>query len=142
MQEAADYDPFLLFGANLKRDLAGEQPYRRALRESGLSCFTVWAPGRREAGDLHLGQVFRISGRPGTDWDLLVVASLRFLPSQSEGTQGQPKLGTPARSTTRAVAGNGVAESGFLRQLGTPGSMLSLRVPGHAEHPRTVHLHR
>ncbi|KAM7320996.1 hypothetical protein ACRRTK_020249 [Alexandromys fortis] len=32
VQEAADYDPFLLFGANLKRDLAGEQPYRRALR--------------------------------------------------------------------------------------------------------------
>lgn len=53
VQEAADYDPFLLFSAKLKRDLSeeqGEQPYRRALRESGLSCSTVWAP--REAGGL------------------------------------------------------------------------------------------
>ncbi|XP_015859685.2 corticotropin-releasing factor-binding protein [Peromyscus maniculatus bairdii] len=35
VQEAADYDPFLLFSAKLKRDLSGEQgeqPYRRALR--------------------------------------------------------------------------------------------------------------
>ncbi|XP_069887070.1 corticotropin-releasing factor-binding protein [Dipodomys merriami] len=32
MQEAVGYDPLLLFNANLKRDLAGEQPYRRALR--------------------------------------------------------------------------------------------------------------
>ncbi|PNI10706.1 CRHBP isoform 4 [Pan troglodytes] len=32
LREAADYDPFLLFSANLKRELAGEQPYRRALR--------------------------------------------------------------------------------------------------------------
>ncbi|KAL6062288.1 hypothetical protein STEG23_002010 [Scotinomys teguina] len=32
VQEAADYDPFSLFSANLKRDLSEEQPYRRALR--------------------------------------------------------------------------------------------------------------
>ncbi|GAB1298455.1 Corticotropin-releasing factor-binding protein [Apodemus speciosus] len=32
VQEASVYDPFLLFSTNLKRDLAGEQPYRRALR--------------------------------------------------------------------------------------------------------------
>ncbi|KAL0628044.1 Corticotropin-releasing factor-binding protein, partial [Plecturocebus cupreus] len=32
LREAADYEPFLLFSANLKRELAGEQPYRRALR--------------------------------------------------------------------------------------------------------------
>ncbi|KAG3266546.1 corticotropin-releasing factor-binding protein [Ictidomys tridecemlineatus] len=32
LQETAEYDPFLLFSANLKRDLAGEQPYHRALR--------------------------------------------------------------------------------------------------------------
>lgn len=32
VQEAAVYDPLLLFSANLKRDLAEEQPYRRALR--------------------------------------------------------------------------------------------------------------
>ncbi|KAM6156791.1 corticotropin-releasing factor-binding protein [Erethizon dorsatum] len=32
LQDAADYDPFLLFGASPKRGLAGEQPYRRALR--------------------------------------------------------------------------------------------------------------
>ncbi|XP_055454398.1 corticotropin-releasing factor-binding protein isoform X2 [Psammomys obesus] len=32
VQEALDDDPFLLFSANLKRDLAEEQPYRRALR--------------------------------------------------------------------------------------------------------------
>ncbi|EDM10099.1 corticotropin releasing hormone binding protein [Rattus norvegicus] len=32
VQEAAVYDPFLLFSANLKRNLAEEQPYRRALR--------------------------------------------------------------------------------------------------------------
>lgn len=50
MQEAAVYDPLLLFSANLKRDLAEEQPYRRALRELGLS--SVWVPGRREAKNL------------------------------------------------------------------------------------------
>ncbi|XP_011231393.2 corticotropin-releasing factor-binding protein isoform X3 [Ailuropoda melanoleuca] len=32
LREAADHDPFLLFGANLKRELAGEPVYRRALR--------------------------------------------------------------------------------------------------------------
>uniref|UniRef100_A0A0P6JGR7 Corticotropin-releasing factor-binding protein n=1 Tax=Heterocephalus glaber TaxID=10181 RepID=A0A0P6JGR7_HETGA len=32
LQEAADYDPFLLLGASPKRDLAGEQPYSRTLR--------------------------------------------------------------------------------------------------------------
>uniref|UniRef100_A0A8C5K7G4 Corticotropin-releasing factor-binding protein n=1 Tax=Jaculus jaculus TaxID=51337 RepID=A0A8C5K7G4_JACJA len=32
LQERADYDPFLLYSSNLKRDLAGEQPYHRALR--------------------------------------------------------------------------------------------------------------
>ncbi|KAK2118020.1 hypothetical protein P7K49_004907, partial [Saguinus oedipus] len=53
----ADYEPFLLFSANLKRELAGEQPYRRALRESGL-------PGSQEPRTLcggpraggHLGE--------------------------------------------------------------------------------------
>lgn len=60
VQEAAVYDPFLLFSANLKRDLAEEQPYRRALRELGLSCSSVWRPGRREAKALHLG--YRLAG--------------------------------------------------------------------------------
>ncbi|XP_004643549.1 corticotropin-releasing factor-binding protein [Octodon degus] len=32
LQDAADYDPLLLFSASPKRDLPGEQPYRRALR--------------------------------------------------------------------------------------------------------------
>uniref|UniRef100_A0A8D0Q8C0 Corticotropin-releasing factor-binding protein n=1 Tax=Sus scrofa TaxID=9823 RepID=A0A8D0Q8C0_PIG len=32
LREAVDHDPFLLFSANLKRELAGEQLYRRALR--------------------------------------------------------------------------------------------------------------
>ena len=35
LREAVDHDPFLLFSANLKRELAGEQLYRRALRKSG-----------------------------------------------------------------------------------------------------------
>uniref|UniRef100_A0A452TEQ1 Corticotropin releasing hormone binding protein n=1 Tax=Ursus maritimus TaxID=29073 RepID=A0A452TEQ1_URSMA len=38
LREAADYDPFLLFGANLKRELAGEPVYRRALREPARVC--------------------------------------------------------------------------------------------------------
>lgn len=46
LQETADYDPFLLFSANLKRDLAGEQPYHRALRESGLESAGAWEAGR------------------------------------------------------------------------------------------------
>ncbi|KAF6356769.1 corticotropin releasing hormone binding protein [Rhinolophus ferrumequinum] len=32
LREAVDHDPFLLFGSNLKRELAEEQLYRRALR--------------------------------------------------------------------------------------------------------------
>uniref|UniRef100_A0A673URR6 Corticotropin releasing hormone binding protein n=1 Tax=Suricata suricatta TaxID=37032 RepID=A0A673URR6_SURSU len=35
LREAADHDPLLLLGASLKRELAGEPLYRRALRESG-----------------------------------------------------------------------------------------------------------
>lgn len=66
MQEAAVYDPFLLFSANLKRNLAEEQPYRRALRELGLSCSSVWVPGRREAKALHLGH--RLAGYLAGDW--------------------------------------------------------------------------
>ncbi|OBS80243.1 hypothetical protein A6R68_21553 [Neotoma lepida] len=33
VQEAADYDPSSLFSAKLKRDLAEDEPYRRALRD-------------------------------------------------------------------------------------------------------------
>ncbi|XP_025779641.1 corticotropin-releasing factor-binding protein [Puma concolor] len=35
LREAADHDPLRFLGANLKRELAGEPLYRRALRESG-----------------------------------------------------------------------------------------------------------
>ena len=66
MQEAAVYDPLLLFSANLKRDLAEEQPYRRALRELGLS--SVWVPGRREAKNLGhrlAGYLVGLAGTPG-----------------------------------------------------------------------------
>uniref|UniRef100_A0A452TEQ6 Corticotropin releasing hormone binding protein n=1 Tax=Ursus maritimus TaxID=29073 RepID=A0A452TEQ6_URSMA len=43
LREAADYDPFLLFGANLKRELAGEPVYRRALRKEVPSGTTALA---------------------------------------------------------------------------------------------------
>lgn len=82
VQEDTVYDPFLLFSANLKRDLADEQPYRRTLRELGLSCSSVWVPGRWEAKALHLGH--RLAGylSGGAGWDLLVATSTRLLPSQ------------------------------------------------------------
>lgn len=57
LREAADYDPFLLFGANLKRELAGEPVYRRALRESGLP-----APVRGQRGGGELGLCARAGG--------------------------------------------------------------------------------
>ena len=46
-----DHDPFLLFSANLKRELPGEQLYRRAMRESGLPGSLASVRGQRGGAD-------------------------------------------------------------------------------------------
>lgn len=66
LREAVDHDPFLLLSADLKRELAGEQLYRRALRESGL-----WraAAGSRAVGRQGLrAQDRRVWGAAPQGW--------------------------------------------------------------------------
>lgn len=60
LRETGDQDPFLLFSANLKRELAGEQLYRRALRESGAARLGSRAAGMGLWGGL--GSVRRAEG--------------------------------------------------------------------------------
>lgn len=53
--------------------------------------------------------------QPGTGWDLLVVASMRFLPSQSEGTQRSLSWELQHGGTASCGAREwGLPKSGFL----------------------------
>lgn len=82
LREAGDQDPFLLLGAHLKRELAGEPLYRRALREWGLpggfpgarrvpggGMWEVWAlrPGQRAPGHHREGVVQGQGAHQGQD---------------------------------------------------------------------------
>lgn len=64
LRETGDHDPFLLLGANLKRELAGEPLYRRALRELGLPGGA--RPGPQAAGRGEGCARAKGSGLPGT----------------------------------------------------------------------------
>ncbi|XP_029797076.1 corticotropin-releasing factor-binding protein [Suricata suricatta] len=62
LREAADHDPLLLLGASLKRELAGEPLYRRALRESGCGRASARGSGPRREGR---GEPGAAGGRAG-----------------------------------------------------------------------------
>lgn len=140
LQEAADHDPFQLFNANLKRDLAGEQPYRRALSESEHPA-GIWEAGR--LGLCTEGARLR-DRRAGVGRDLL--GAISFAKDRSESSRArsprcrdwEPKL----RALRAAEPGNGAGgdwlpsrrpgscSSGPLGLWPSPGCLDMLSLPG------------
>lgn len=100
LREAADHDPLLLFSTDLKRELVGEQLYRRTLSESMLPGSARPRRGGGEAG-------FRAEGRRLRDAEEKRVARTAggMVPAGTpapggglwhapgRGRRGQPRLG-------------------------------------------------
>lgn len=123
LRETGDHDPFLLLGAHLKRELAGEPLYRRALREWGLP---GWCPaGLAGSGDVgRCGLCAQGTGSrapPGRGGPGARFPSRRVRTTRSAAAHGVLRPGAPERRAAEAgsPAGNW-ARGAANREIGAP----------------------